>query len=121
ELDTANDLALYHDAFLARLTDPAWGIPLEISDAFCDCRSAAFQRRASYQCTYYLADRQGRFGLMQIRFRSVSVAANYRRELRQRFIAMGSDSAWLERILPSRPDEAQRRETNRAEALGGTR
>lgn len=122
ELDTANDVQLDHDSFLAWLTDPVWGLPVEISDKFCDCRSAALQGRRTYQCTYYLAHRAGLYGVMQIRFRSVSVTDQYRQELRQQFAAMRADPAWLERVLPPCQRERPDPENGRGlEALGSAR
>ena len=100
ELDTAKDVPLRHDGLLDRLTDPVWGLPVKITSHHCSCRAAAQQQRTDidYECIYRLAHRQNRRGILQIRFRSVSV--HDRQNLRRRLADMGADPAWLGQVLP---------------------
>ncbi|MFG2918107.1 hypothetical protein ACGF0D_35135 [Kitasatospora sp. NPDC048298] len=106
ELDTVRGIELDHDAFLGRLMDPVWGVPLRIRSQFCSCNRHQRLGHNLYtlQCTYHLehADGSGRGGL-QLRFRhgSGTDAGDARRTL----TSVGAPAGWLDRVLPtSSPD-----------------
>ncbi|GGX72819.1 hypothetical protein GCM10010324_17800 [Streptomyces hiroshimensis] len=106
ELDTVRGIKLDHDAFLSRLMDPLWGIPLRIHSQHCSCDPDHQLGHSTYtlQCTYHLAhpDTNGRGGL-QLRFRHGPGA--YSGGTRSTLERLGSPAKWLDRVLPkSSPD-----------------
>jgi hypothetical protein len=99
ELDTVRGVTLDHNAFLDKLMDPVWGLPLRIERHHCACHQ---HRYAEYmhQCTFHLEHTGEEPGIMQIRFRYVPemYGATGSRELLER---LGADPSWLNRVLPS--------------------
>ncbi|WP_431042637.1 hypothetical protein ACQUSR_12420 [Streptomyces sp. P1-3] len=100
ELDTHRDVSLAHDAFLDRLMDDVWGLPLRITRRHCDCSLQGTAWRG-YQCTYYLEHQRPDVpGVMQIRFRWGDPV--YGDDARQRLEDLNADRDWLDRVLPRR-------------------
>ncbi|MGW3211544.1 hypothetical protein ACWDBC_04700 [Streptomyces parvus] len=103
ELDTHRDAPLKHDAFLDRLMDDVWGLPLRISRCYCDCSLQGTAR--GYQCTFYLEHQSPDVrGVMQIRFRWGDPV--YGDDVRQRLEDLNANRDWLDRVLPRRTDRA---------------
>ncbi|MEV5508932.1 hypothetical protein [Streptomyces orinoci] len=106
ELDTHRDVSLAHDAFLDRLTDDVWGLPLRIARHYCDCILQATARRG-YQCTFYLEHKHpDARGAMQIRFRWGD--AVYGDGVRERLEDLEANREWLDRVLPCRTGRPSR-------------
>ncbi|MFC9141511.1 hypothetical protein ACFWGE_05720 [Streptomyces bacillaris] len=100
ELDTHRNVPLDHDAFLDRLMDEAWGLPLRITRRYCDCSLLGTGRRG-YQCTFYLEHRHPDVrGVIQVRFRWGDPV--YGDDVRERLEDLDADQDWLDRVLPRR-------------------
>ncbi|MCM2576341.1 hypothetical protein [Streptomyces meridianus] len=99
ELTTIRGLPLEHDRFLARLTDPTWGLPLRVASHHCFCEMS---RRGPFgwQCTYRLQATGDRKGGLQLRFQADGFAR--KRLHRDALLKAGADRKWLERVLPER-------------------
>ncbi|MFH8615083.1 hypothetical protein ACH4E8_08395 [Streptomyces sp. NPDC017979] len=110
ELDTHRDVPLAHDAFLDRLVDATWGLPLRTTRSHCEC-TMQWARRG-YQCTFHLKHERSEVpGTLQIRFRWGDPV--YGDDARQRLEDLNADRDWLDRVLPrrtSRPHGAVVRE-----------
>ncbi|MFF5637460.1 hypothetical protein [Streptomyces sp. NPDC012825] len=103
ELDTHRDASLEHDAFLDRLMDDIWGLPLRIRRRYCDCSLQGTAR--GYQCTFYLEHQSpGVRGVMQIRFRWGDTV--YGDDVRRRLEDLNANRDWLDRVLPRRTAQA---------------
>ncbi|MBX7473492.1 hypothetical protein K1Y80_46580 [Streptomyces sp. MAG02] len=105
ELDTHRDVSLAHDAFLNRLMDDVWGLPLRVMRRYCGCGLRATALRG-HQCTFYLEHQHPDVpGVMQIRFRWGDPV--HGDGVRQRLEDLNADRGWLDRVLPRRTDRAR--------------
>ncbi|MFF2548100.1 hypothetical protein ACFVUY_36835 [Kitasatospora sp. NPDC058063] len=106
QLDTVRGVELDHDAFLSRLLDPIWGIPLRIRQQRCSCDPRHRLGHDNYllQCTYHLEHTDDTYrGGLQLRFRHGLGA--YTRNARATLASLGAAPKWLDRVLPvSSPD-----------------
>lgn len=107
ELDTVRGIRLEHDAFLRRLMDPVWGLPLRIKHWHCSCRPEQEFGDDTYtlQCTYELMHGGTNGGCLQLRFRHGPGV--YAGGTRIKLEELGSPGKWLDRVLPEHsPDVA---------------
>ncbi|WP_159047605.1 hypothetical protein [Streptomyces sp. WM6378] len=112
ELDTVRGIKLEHDAFLRRLMDPVWGLPLRIEYQHCSCNPEQELGDSTYtlQCTYNLGHRSMASGSLQLRFRHGPGV--YAGGTRIKLERLYSPSEWLDRVLPKRsPDVASSSDT----------
>lgn len=97
EMETLRRAGHPHDAFLAHLIDPRWGIDLRPVDVRCVCRDVDPELES--ECTFRLAGPADREGLLELRFR-------WRHPLddghRMAFERVGAAKEWLDRVLPTR-------------------
>lgn len=100
ELDTSYLVPINHTLLIERLTDLRWGPGFAVLRYHCSCHMAATRDpRHDLTCTYYLGSIEDpNLGKMQIRFRSM--ARGYGHGTRQELEDIGSDSGWLDRVLP---------------------
>nr|BEK71512.1 hypothetical protein KPHV_87390 [Kitasatospora purpeofusca] len=123
-----------HDELVRRLTDPAWGMPLVISESHCDCRLRRPDRPYTHDhtwertCHVTLTHRDGIPGRLLLRFMSssadIGAEAGSAGEARRELALAGAPRGWLRRTMPtppsqqrSRPSLAARRATCTGETL----
>ncbi|MFB8276968.1 hypothetical protein [Nocardia colli] len=98
ELSTRHDVQIDHDAFISKLTDPVWGLPMRVEDSYCMCSgSSAFDTT----CNFDLIHTGSTPGELQLRF--VHRRADHHDDLRSHLVKVGADEQWLDRVLPKLP------------------
>ncbi|WP_405494627.1 hypothetical protein [Nocardia sp. NBC_00511] len=98
ELCTRRDVPVDHNGLLARLLDPVWGLPVRVDHQLCMCEVDALWDR---ECNYDLVHTGGQRGVLKLRF--AHLLRYYDGHDRRDFAALGSDEAWLDRVLPEPP------------------
>ncbi|MGW2425611.1 hypothetical protein ACWC0C_41315 [Streptomyces sp. NPDC001709] len=100
ELRYEHDVPMDHEAFLAHLTHPAWGMPLKATREHCVCKPCDCDRGAERNCWYSLDTGGGRRGEIGIHFRRARAGRDTEHEY-GRLVAAGADPKWLAQALPS--------------------
>lgn len=90
-----------HDLLLDQLSADRWGLPVDVVKEHCGCASAARIGSDSYQCFYRLGHKDGLAGNIQLRFTRSRLSDRDR--MRGLFQRLGSDQAWLDKVLPRDP------------------
>ncbi|MFJ4651117.1 hypothetical protein ACIP5Y_07565 [Nocardia sp. NPDC088792] len=100
DTDTRRDVLLNHTRLMEALTDPVWGIPLEVHKSDCDCRVDSLFNTC---CMFTLTHPHDRPGAIQMRCHYERHSDTRDREALER---VGADPAWLDRVLPNPPGTA---------------
>jgi hypothetical protein len=100
ELLYDHGVTMDHEGFLAYLTHPAWGLPLQVTREHCMCKPCDCDRGAERNCWYTLNAGGGRLGEIGIHFRRVRASRDTVREY-GRLVAAGADPEWLAQALPA--------------------
>lgn len=114
EMDTRSDVAHDHQSFISCLLDPAWGLPVRLSDQWCECGTAPDPDND--RCCMVELEHTGlEQGSVRLRFRHIhhSFDSGRRREL----LRAGADWQWLDRVLPEPAGAAAYRRGRRKGAI----
>ncbi|MDQ0701001.1 MULTISPECIES: hypothetical protein [unclassified Streptomyces] len=100
ELRYDHDVPMDHEAFLAYLTHPAWGMRLKADREHCVCKPCDCDGGAERNCWYTLNAGGGRHGEIGIHFRRSRVGRDTGQE-HGRLVGAGASPGWLAQALPS--------------------
>ncbi|MFD3430698.1 hypothetical protein [Nocardia fluminea] len=95
EFVSAVEAGAYHQKFIERLTDPVWGLPLNVHRHECYCRTSP---SAASTCWIELTQPGRVDPVLQLRFHHEN--PSYYTDLRPQFRSLGSEKRWLNQIFP---------------------
>ncbi|MGV9942455.1 hypothetical protein [Streptomyces sp. NPDC003401] len=100
ELRYEHDVPMDHEALLAHLTHPVWGMPFQATREHCVCKPCDCDKGAERNCWYTLDTGEGRRGEIGIHFRRARAGRDTDHAY-ERLVAAGADPKWLAQALPS--------------------